>query len=65
MVPAGRRCSFSSRLPGGDFKSSKAMAPSSTANFRLVTLAGGDPPVLPVVQISAVRWLAKVWITLP
>lgn len=57
--------SFSKRLPGGHFKSPNAIAPSTIASFRFVTLAGGEPPVLPVVQISAVRLLAKLLITLP
>jgi hypothetical protein len=34
------------------------------ASFRIVTLAGGAPDVLPVLQISADRLLAKVLITL-
>lgn len=33
------------------------------ASFRFVTLAGGEPRVLPVRQISADTWLAKVLIT--
>ena len=33
------------------------------ASFRFVTLAGGDPRVLPVLQISAVDLLANVLIT--
>jgi hypothetical protein len=33
------------------------------ASFRFVTLAGGAPLVLPVLQISAVSLLAKALIT--
>src|SRR3989442_4659934 len=55
--------SFSSRLPGGHFKSLTSTAPSSIASFRFVMLAGGEPLVLPVRQISAVCWLAKLLIT--
>jgi hypothetical protein len=54
---------FSSRFPGGTFKSSSASALSSMASFRFVTLAGGAPRVWPVLQISAVCLLAKVLIT--
>src|ERR1700751_5899058 len=55
--------SFSKRLPGGICKSSSFPAASSIANFRLVTLAAGDPLVLPVRQILSVSELAKLLIT--
>jgi hypothetical protein len=50
-------------LPGEHFKSSNFIAASSIASFLFVTLADRDPPVLPVIQISAVRLSAKLLIT--
>src|ERR1700674_274006 len=55
---------FSSRLPGGHFKSGSSSAASSIPNFRFVTSAGGEPRVLPVRQISSVARLAKLLITI-
>src|SRR5580704_14906711 len=55
--------SFSSRFPGGLLKSSRSNAPSRIASFRLVTEAGGEPRVFPLLQISAVARSAKFLIT--
>jgi len=62
--PARFPFNLSKRLPGGTSKSLSLAATSSIASFRLVTLAGGEPLVLPVRQIRSVFASAKLLIKL-
>ncbi len=54
---------FSSRLPGGHFKSGNSRAASIIPSLRFVTSDGGEPRVLPVRQIASVARFAKLLIT--